>query len=144
MPKKTYISRAAILAYVLATVLTVDDRDAEIGLDDGSEVKATGGCLLGVSQDNVDVFVLLAGEEPKCRDGAAACDHCKGARRCSLSGILYAAYLNPVKKKNLTDIWEDRPGCEQKQLVVMTVILVIMLLGLGMRNSVAVSVYPDP
>lgn len=59
----------------LEGVLTVDDRDAEIGLDNGAEVEAAGGSLLSVDEDHVHVFDLVTGEESKCRNRASTRCH---------------------------------------------------------------------
>jgi hypothetical protein len=64
----------------LEGVLTVDDRDTEIGLDNGAEVEAAGGSLLSVDEDHVHVFDLVTGEESKCRNRASTRCHCK--ERC--------------------------------------------------------------
>ena len=39
-------------------MLTVDDRDGQIGLDNATEVEAAGGSLLSVDEDHVDVLFL--------------------------------------------------------------------------------------
>jgi hypothetical protein len=59
----------------LEGVLTVDDRDTEIGLDNGAEVEAAGGSLLSVDEDHVHVFDLVTGEESKCRNRASTRCH---------------------------------------------------------------------
>lgn len=61
-------------------VLTIDDRDGQITLDDVTEGEATGRGLHGVDEDDVGVFELVSGEGFKCRSRASAGGHCK--ERC--------------------------------------------------------------
>lgn len=68
---------SALIARDVASVLTVDDRDAKIGLDNATEVEAAGGSLLSVDEDHVDIFELVSREDLKCRSRAPARGHCK-------------------------------------------------------------------
>jgi hypothetical protein len=62
---------------------TVDDRDEQVGLDDGAEVEAAGGGLRGVGEDDVEAFELAGGEGLEgIRDGAAG-HHCERKKRQS-------------------------------------------------------------
>lgn len=72
------IDRLCVLSI---SVLTVEDRDEHMRLDDFTEVEAAHRGLLSVDEDGVDVvFDLFLVEESQRRSNASASVHCKRER----------------------------------------------------------------
>lgn len=59
-------------------VLTVDDRDVEVRLNNGAEVEATGCRLVGVAEDNVGDIIVVAAQVAQPSTWGGACVHCSG------------------------------------------------------------------